>query len=327
MKLACISFTSSGQKISSKLQKNLKHDVIEINKETFDDKIKNHIKEIFNSYEGIIFVSSTGIAVRMIAPYVKDKTRDPAVVVVDDLGKYSISLLSGHIGGANELAVEVSNVLKALPIVTTASDGRGIDAVDVFAKRYSLKIEDMEQAKILTSMMVEGKNIKLLSEVNVTLNYPNIVEDNEDGLIIITSNEKIKYNKPICILRPKNLYLGIGCRKGKSKEEILKAVHKVFHENNLSLNSIKSIGTIDIKKDEKGIIEASRELKCDMKIFSKEDIEKVQSKFTESNFVLSNVGVTSVCEPCAYLLGGEIIVKKTALNGVTVAVSRRSENG
>lgn len=364
MKIALISFTSSGKKISSKiksgldsLQENLEStDIVEIDKSTFDDKLSNHMNYIFDNYDAIVFVSSTGIAVRFIAPYIKSKCTDPAVIVVDDLGKYTISLLSGHIGGANELSAVISNILKNQAIITTASDARGIDAVDVFAKRNGFYIEDMESAKILTAFMVEGEKIKLISEVETGLKYDNvemifcrnaeeiealekrensldtmsysnetdILKDESKGIIIVSSIENIEnYSNPLCIiLRPKNLNIGIGCRRGKSSEEILSFIIQIFKDNNLSLKSINKIGTIDIKHDEIGIIEASKELGAEMILFSRDEIESVSDKFTKSNFVKSNVGVTSVCEPSAYLLGQKMIVSKQICNGITIAVSR-----
>ncbi|AFS79467.1 cobalamin biosynthesis protein CbiG [Gottschalkia acidurici 9a] len=367
MRIACISFTSSGKEISkrikygltcrvqdkeamlSKTEKNFhyrnEYVVTEIDKNTFSDKLSNHMEDIFRNHDGLIFISSTGIALRLIAPYIESKVKDPAVIVVDDMGKYSISLLSGHIRGANDLTLQISSILENQPIITTASDGRGIDAVDTFAKRYNLEIESMEDAKKLTSLMVEGENIKLISElVDVELRYDNVIKINKHsisstlsdvkGIIVISSLDNIKdyiksedKHKPICLLRPKNINIGIGCRRGKSKREILGAIMELFKENNLCLKSINKIGTIDVKKDEEGIIETSKELNCSMEVFTKKDIEKVQNKFNRSKFVESKVGVTSVCEPCAYLLGSEMIISKKIFNGITIAVSRSDKIG
>jgi len=321
MRIAALTFTDSGENIAKKLKKSMEHEV-SIFTRGEGKSLKDAFEHIFKSYDGIVFICSTGIAVRFIAPLLKDKTSDPAVVVVDDLGRYSISLLSGHIGGANKLAIEVGAALGAQPIVTTASDGRGIESVDMFALRYNLSIESMEDAKTITAMMVEGKSISFISEINANIMYNNIVDDYPHGYIIVTSKEHIGYEKPCCILRPKNLYIGIGCRRGKSKDEIMEAIRKVFKENNLSLKSIKGAGTAEIKKDEEGIKGACREIGCTLSIFSNSDIEKVQHEFKGSSFVESVAGVKSVAEPCAYLLGGKIIVGKTAYNGVTVAVSR-----
>lgn len=318
MKLACIAFTTNGEKIAGRIKTETAYEVDIFTKKDY----KDNLNRIFSSYEGVIFISSTGIAVRISAPFIKDKTQDPAVVVVDDLGRYAISLLSGHIGGANELTLQISNILDCHPVITTASDGRGIEAVDIFAKRNNLHMEDLKHIKEITALMVEGKRIKLDSELKLELNYNNLVEENEDGIIFVTSKNHINCDKPHCILRPKNLIVGIGCRRGKSKEEILNAISNVFNENNLSIKSIKTIATVDVKADEEGIINACEELKCEMKIFVRDKIKEVENMFDSSNFVKSAIGVTSVCEPCVFLAGGKIIVNKQALNGVTVAVGR-----
>ena len=144
--------------------------------------------------------------------------------MVDDLGRYSISLLSGHIGGANELAENIANCLKCQAIITTASDGRGIEAVDMFAKRNNLFIESLEDAKKITSMMIDGEDIKLQSEIKAKIGYNNIVDNDEAGAIFVSSKLNINYDKPSCILRPKNITVGLGCRRGKTVDEIISAL-------------------------------------------------------------------------------------------------------
>ena len=361
MKIALISFTSKGKEISEKLKKELCEkseqeslgienpiELIEIDKNTFEDKLSNHMENIFGSYDAIVFICSTGIAVRLIAPYVKSKVTDPAVIVIDDLGKYTISLLSGHIGGANELSSKIAHVLRNQLIVTTASDGRGIDAVDLFAMRHNFYIEDMEKAKDITALMVEGERIKLITEVDMQIKYEKIelvnlndknirdenITDHSKGIIAVTSIKDITNllseldrEKPCCIIRPKNLNIGIGCRRGKTRDEIMAAIDLVFDEHNLSINSISKVGTIDIKHDEQGIIDVSNELGAEMILFSKSELEQVSDEFKGSDFVQSQVGVRSVCEPAASLLGTEMIVFKSVLNGVTIAVSRSDNNG
>ena len=193
----------------------------------------------------------------------------------------------------------------------------------MFAKRLNLHIEDMEMAKKITAIMVNGGNIYYESEVKASIGYDNVNNKNYEGAIYVTSLKNISCNKPLCILVPKNLVVGIGCKRGKSKVEILNALEKVFKENNLNVKSICGIASIDIKKNELGIVELSKQLNCSFVTFSKEDICKVQHIFTSSSFVKSKVGVTSVCEPCAYLAGGELIVKKSIVNGITIAVGRK----
>jgi len=318
MKLACIAFTAEGMGIAEKLKQRRIEETDIFNKHSY----KGRLGEIFESYEGIVFVSSTGIAVRLCAPYLIHKTKDPAIVVIDDLGRYCISLVSGHLGGANKLTYELSEVLQCQAVVTTATEGRDIEAVDMFAKRNGLFIESMEDAKRITAMMLEGKKLKLETEQDLELRYPNICQEDYDGVIFVTSCAEIVCPLPHVVLRPKNINVGVGCRKGKSKAEIIKAIETVFHHHNLSLKSIKSIATVDVKKDEDGILEACEELGCSLIICSREEIGRVQEQFAASEFVKSSIGVSSVCEPCAYLAGGKIIVSKTAMEGITIAAAK-----
>jgi cobalt-precorrin 5A hydrolase len=318
MKIACLTFTSSGETIAHRIKCSDNFEVHIYSKENY----KSNLNDIFEHYDGIVFISSTGIAFRISAPFIKNKSCDPAIVVVDDLGRYSISLLSGHIGGANELAQIIADCLKCQVIITTASDGRGIEAVDMFAKRNNLFIESLADAKKITSMMIEGEGIKLQSEIEAKIGYNNIVDNNEAGAIFVTSKLNINYNKPSCILRSKNITVGLGCRRGKTMEEIISALTTLFGDNDLSIKSIKQIATVDVKQDERGIIDACTYLNCKMVIIPREAIKMVQDNFEKSAFVESTIGVSSVCEPCAYISGGELVVGRTAINGITIAISK-----
>ena len=318
MKLACIAFTSAGLIIADRIKES---DCFEI--DIFDKySYKEQLGDIFNQYEYIVFIASAGIAVRLSAPYLLHKAVDHAIVVIDDMGRFSISLVSGHLGGANELALKLSKILKCQPIITTASDGRNIEAVDVFAKANGLYIESLEDAKKITAMMIEGRGIKLESESKLQLGYDNITDTGYEAIVIVSSKEKISKAMPCCILRPRNINVGIGCRRGKSKEDVLKAIEEVFDKHDLSKRSIKTVATVDIKADEQGIAETCRELDCSMRVFDRESIGKVESLFESSDFVKSEIGVSAVCEPCAYLAGGRLIVHKTVVNGITIAVSK-----
>ncbi|HWQ30635.1 MAG TPA: cobalt-precorrin 5A hydrolase [Negativicutes bacterium] len=318
MKLACIAFSTEGLQIAERISRGSGYETSIYDKADY----KTQLPDIFKTYRHIVFVSSVGIAVRLSAPYLCHKACDPAIVVVDDLGRFSISLVSGHLGGANELAMKLSGVLDCLPVITTASDGRGIEAVDMFAAANGLQTESLEAAKKITAMMLEGRKIKLDSELALVMNYDNISETGYEAAVIVSSKESVSSDKPSCILRPRNINIGIGCRRGKSKDEILKAINAVLERNDISRKSIKTLATVDLKADEQGIIDACQELGCSLRIFDRESIAKVEKLFTQSEFVKAATGVSSVCEPCACLAGGHLIVNKTVINGITVAVAR-----
>lgn len=318
MKLACIAFTTAGLGIADRIKSAACFDVDIFDKYGY----KEQLDSIFSQYKHIVFISSVGIAVRLSAPFLIHKTIDPAIVAVDDLGRFSISLVSGHSGGANELALRLSEILECRPVITTASDGRGVEAIDMFAKTNELFMESLEAAKKITAMMVENKKIKLESEIKLKLGYENMSDSDYEAVVIVSSRQRVSSEKPYCILRPRNINIGIGCRRGKIREDILKAIDEVFDRYDISKRSIKSVGTVDIKSDETGIIEACKELGCKMTVFDRDSIGKVQKLFAASDFVKSKIGVSSVCEPCAYLLGGTLIVPKTGMNGITIAVSK-----
>jgi len=202
MKIGCFSFSDKGKELGDKLAYLSKIDqsnytIYHFNNSQIKGGIKSLLENAWEEYDGLIFIAATGIAVRMIAPYIKNKTLDPAVVVIDDLGKFSISLISGHLGGANELARCLADKIKATSVITTASDNREIEAIDIFAKQNNYYMEDMESVKDITSMMVEGKAIGFYSEMDSVIGYDNlfIIKDLEnidreiDGIIVVTSSK------------------------------------------------------------------------------------------------------------------------------------------
>ena len=250
MKLACLSFTDKGKEIANKL-KTLKEQTYIIhhyNNKEITGGIKKVLPFLWTKYDGLIFIASVGIAVRMINPYIKHKTIDPAIVVIDDFGKFSISLLSGHIGGANQLAEWLAGIVDAKPVITTASDNRQIESVDLFAKRNNYYIENIKEITTITALMVNGKSIGFYSEDKETINYPNLTVLNNlkqnsliydlDGIILVSSqNHTVEnLNIPYTFLRPRNINIGIGCRKGMEGKKIIEAIEKELKQMRLSAN-------------------------------------------------------------------------------------------
>ena len=337
MKVACVSFTDKGKIIGDKFKSinEEKYTIHHYENSKEKSGIKKLISNLWNEYDALIFISSTGMAIRLIQPYIKNKTIDPAVVVVDDTGKFSISLLSGHLGGANELAKWIGNKIIAIPVITTASDNRNIEAVDLFAKKNNYHIDNIKALTKVSAMMVNEKNIGFYSEDDKIIDYPNLeiiqdlenIDSNIQGAIIVSSQKIKPLNVPHVILRPKNINVGIGCRKGVDGERIIEAIKQAFEEVDISTKSIKAIGTIEVKKDEKGIIEASKHFNCPLNIFTIDQIKNIEDKFEKSQFVKDTIGVYSVSEPCAYLLGGTLIARKSKYNGITISISKEIKNG
>lgn len=333
LNIAIVTLTRQGLILANKIikdnlsfkvfgQKKFKGDHIEINK-----KFKEFVKDIFTEFDGIIFIMATGIVVRVIAPYIKSKDVDPAIIVIDDQGNNVISLLSGHLGGANKLTKKIATNLNANPVITTASDVNNLMAVDTLAQKYNFKIDSLNDAKDVTALIVDKKDVSIISDYKY--NFPKLFksyDENEsyDGIIYITNKKKIK-NKlklPSSKLIVPNIILGIGCRKGKSKKEIKIFLEEILDKNNIDIKAINSIASVELKKEEKGIIDLSNELNIPFKTFNIKQLLEVEDKFKISEFVKKTIGVGAVCEPSGYLKsnGGKCIQKKIAKDGITISL-------
>ena len=300
--------------------------------QTFPDGIRDLTGRLFNQYKALIFIMATGIVVRSIAPFIKDKHTDPAIVVMDELGINIISLLSGHLGGANELTSFIARTLGAHAVITTASDIKEKIAVDTLAQRLNCTIENFADATKITAHIVNEEIVGLFSTIPLNMELPDNVMliDNIDELgnqfkgLIIISERTHCCNIPCdsVILRPKNIILGIGCREGKTKEEILTAMEDALHSSGISIKSVKHMATIDIKEKEPGLQEAAHELGIPFVIIKKDDILAVEKEFSTSEFVKTTIGVGAVCEPAAMLSShhGKLIVHKRKYVGITIAI-------
>ncbi|ERI91114.1 CbiG protein [Clostridiales bacterium oral taxon 876 str. F0540] len=316
MKIAVISFNSKGNSIAQVIKESINADLFA------KDQIKGfNLKEIakalMENYNALIFIASTGIAVRAVAPYLRSKAEDPAVLVIDVFGKHVISLLSGHLGGANELAIEIAELIKAEPIITTATDGMGIEAPDMIAKRNNLVIENPKTAKDISALLVDGRKVAFIDEENKIKAPKGYSDDLEayKGLVYVTNKDI----KTLYLIR-KNIVLGIGCKKNYSPEKMKKTVLKALKNYNLDYRSVKAVVTIEIKKEEQAIVELAQNLKAEFKIFTIDDIKKVEHKYKGSDFVEKNVGVRAVCEPCVELYGARLITEKLNCEGMTLCI-------
>ena len=277
--------------------------------------------ESFASSEALVFVGSCGIAVRKIAPFVRDKRTDPAVICVDELGTFVIPLLSGHIGGANAFARRIAESLSATAVITTATDINRKFSVDTWATEHSCAISSMKLAKAVSAAVLEGE-VPLTSDFPVTGTLPNGVIPGESGNlgIYLTATNKEPFANTLRLI-PKVLHLGIGCRRGTEKEAIESAVMQVFRENHLDFRGVSCAASIDLKQDEEGLLSFCREQSIPIRFYSAEELNAVSGDFTPSAFVKNVTGVDNVCERSALIGADHLIVKKTACHGVTVAVA------
>jgi len=256
-----------------------------------------NINEKFSQYDGHIFIMASGIVIRKIASLIGTKDKDPAVLLIDEGKHFVISLLSGHLGGANELTHSLANILKLVPVITTSSDVTGKIAVDTISQKLNAELEDLKSAKDVTSLIVNGQKVNILLPKNVKV-----------------TNTRIY---------PKNLILGIGCKKDTKAEDILRAIEDCLDKNNLDIKSVKKVATVDVKENEQGLIDAVKFLNLNLEIISRDEIKKVQDQFEGSDFVEKNIGVRAVSEPVALLSStgnGKFLVMKEKYNGITISI-------
>ncbi len=299
------------------------------------ESLKSVVKKHFLDYKNHIFITATGIAVRSIADSITSKFIDPGVVVIDQEGKYCISLLGGHLGGANDLAIKVAKILNAQPIITTATDLKGLPAIDVIAEQKGLVPLNPEAIKLISTAFLEHRPVQIYDpedllgfkkDKNTTkLNLIFLKEDscwdsNIFGIWVHYKRKKPLYGQ--LVLHPKKLVLGIGCNRGTTKEKILEVIEESFQEADLSVLSIKAIATVDIKKHERGIIELAKELKVPVLFFSKEELKDIKVP-NPSNLTQKHIGIKSVCEAAAILGAnqGPLILTKKKTKDVTIAVA------
>ena len=330
--ITIISFTKKGGDINKRLTDILSESDITsytLEKYRFDNRVKplGNLKETVKRHftdDAVIFIGAVGIAVRSIAPYIKDKFCDPAVLVIDELGRYVIPLLSGHVGGANELANYIGEALSAAPIITTATDINGTFAVDIFAKKNNLLISSRKLAKDVSAALLDNNCIDIdsdiesidVKELKKKLNPKNKVCD-----IKVRITDRI-YDDTVLTLIPKNLYIGVGCKKNTDADKMWDFVNDIFRLEGLDIRAVKSIGSIDIKRDEDAVKNLANRLNVPFLTFTKDELNSVSGDFFESEFVRKTVGVGNVCERAVCIQCNNLIVKKTAREGMTVAIGR-----
>ena len=346
MRTIIITFTHEGMKVAKKASEAMDGEVIIYCHQRCADTYKNEavpfvavgsvIKSEFAVSDRILFVCAVAIAVRTIAPYLKSKVTDPAVLVADEGGKYLISLLSGHIGRANEWCSKLAVRIGAMPVITTATDARGMFAVDIFATEHNMRIVNPVMIKDISGRILNNEPVGITGNDKYK-NLLKVTEERWNGQIKYTDNSNNEYESGVQIIShpdenvvfkrtlklvPQNLAVGIGCKKGKTAEGIEQVVKKVFDMNNLMPEAIAVAASVDRKADEQGIIEFARKFKVPYRTYTPEALREIEGDFSSSAFVNEQIGVDNVCErsACAASGGGRKLAGKTADNGITVAV-------
>lgn len=282
------------------------------------------VKRIFSEYELLIFICACGIAVRTISPFIKSKTYDPAVIVMDEQFKYVIPILSGHLGGANRISQIISNEIGAKAVITTATDTGGKFSVDSFAAANNLYISDMKIAKAVSAAVLQNKKIGFISDYE-TINMPDELSKDlncEIGICISDDKEKKPFNSTLNLI-PQNIVLGIGCKRGKTFKEIESFLFDFLEKNKIPLYKICCMATINLKLNEKGILDFCKKYHLELSVYSAQELMSAEGHFTGSEFVKNVTGVDNVCERSAVLCSkGCIIVPKTVGDGITCSAAQ-----
>lgn len=346
MKFYIIAFTSAGIRLGIQMKQIKKRDAIEeiqlfgwhkYGKENVDEgftdevipfySTKQLVKSLWKKENFILFIGATGIAVRSIAPFLIDKTCDPAVLVMDDTGTFIISLLSGHLGGANEFCEQLAKQFHATPVITTATDRNHCFAVDLFAKKNNLWIVNWHTIKAISGRILEGKSVGLISEYKIEGMLPNGLADLKDTTerevgITVMSKLGAPYFKEECRLLPKNLVVGIGCKKGKKPEELRLFLEELLLEYELPKQRVQLFVSIDRKKEEPAILDLAEKWEVPFWTYTAEELNGIKGDFEESEFVQQTVGVSNVCERSAYIGShyGKKLVGKHTKDGMALAI-------
>ena len=289
MNIRAIAFTEKGQSWSETLGLPVDRGI----------PVMQWARENFSCCDALLFIGACGIAVRAIAPLVKDKTADPAVLVMDEAGKHVISLLSGHLGGANALTLEIARKTGADPVITTATDLRKVPAIDNWAAENGCAIENPGAIKDVSAAALAERQVG----------------------VAITERE-IRPPFPVTLfLRPRTLVLGTGCRKGTDPEAFEEKAKEFLKICGVSLLAVKALATIDIKKEEKAYLRFCEKYRLPLLTYTARELEAVPGRFSSSDYVKKTVGVDNVCERAAAAAGGRLLTGKTILNGVTFALA------
>lgn len=301
-----------------------------------NQNLKQWVSDCFEKYLPLVFVGAAGIAVRTIAPFISDKLSDSPVIVIDEQARFVIPVLSGHAGGANELARLVAEKIGALPIITTATDIENKFSVDVFAVKNGLKILNKEGIRIVSGKILKGQRIRVWLEEGISFSNFNIPEEIEivqdknaksSDVCIFLNSPSEKLPAGSLYLKAKPFCLGMGCKKGKSFEELRDFIQTFLPEN--IRENICSVSSINLKKNETGLNVLSQYLHVPFITYSKEELEKAvlkEGSFSESDFVKETTGISNVCERSAVLSSGNntsLTVKKVSRDGMTLSVSER----
>lgn len=325
-----ISFTARGAQTGARIADSLSGVRAECYARGIDPSLKQTalsrmVQQAMVDCDAIIFVGATGIAVRSCAPYLQGKQYDPAILVVDENGRFVISLLSGHLGGANMLTERLADALGAQAVITTATDGRGAFAVDTWAAQNRCAVHETKQIRYISGAILANEPVGIESDFPLIGNLPNQIVRSRDtacGIVISPRVNAQPYQHTLHLI-PRIVHIGIGCRRGTSTEKIAAAVTQTLDAAQIPLSAVCQAASIDLKQDELGICLFCSQHQIPFVTYPAQVLRAAKGNFTPSAFVQDTVGVDNVCERAAVISSGNgtVLRRKTILDGVTVALA------
>jgi len=349
MRIAIIAITRNGALLGKKLRENLPGGELYVSRryagqagkerEVFEPgDLKELLASLWKGMDGFVLIMATGIVVRMIAPLLESKQTDPAVVTMDDAARFAIALVSGHLGGANELAERCAFISGARAVITTATDVNDLPSFDMLAREQGWVIDDISRVKILNRLLLDDEEIAVVDPGGQTRcwfhgrgrlsfydTFAEALESRAQGFLFVTNRQLPPRSQPenLLILRPRNLVLGIGCNRGTPADEIdafvIAHIKRIF----VSMKSIRCIATVAAKRDETGLLEYSQRHDIPLVFFESAELNRVACPSPPSEHARAAIGAIGVAEPAALLAsgGGRLMLKKVKSENVTLAVA------
>ncbi|CDG66104.1 MAG: cobalt-precorrin hydrolase [Methanobacterium sp.] len=339
MKIAIISVTEEGKKIAKDLELNLKNDPTVLKVDLFHKNVEKTFRESFDDYDCWIAIMAAGIVVRTLCPYIKSKLSDPSVLVISENRKHVISLLSGHLGGGNQLSIKIAGIIGAIPVITTSTDLKGRIGIDSIARQYYLDIKQPKLIKEVNQLIAEDTRVDLYipSSFRFLENHPLVgmsyklqVWDESFLRAIIpqklnTSEESKQSTEKALDLYPRLLVAGLGSKKGITGDQVFFALRSALQHLHIPLERLDMLATAEVKKNETGILETATKTDLPINIVTLQEITHFEHPdCTPSPLVQHEFGVQGVCEPASLITAGSgshLILRKIAYNGVTVAIA------
>lgn len=330
--LACISFTERGHALARRVRDGLEGASWRV--ELARGGGEGHVAldawaaDAWARADALLFAGAAGIAVRAVAPHVASKLSDPAVICADEAGAHVVPLLSGHVGGANRLARRIAEVVGGTPVLTTATDVRGLWAPDAWAAEQGLLMANPHRAKDVARRLLEGAPVRVFSDVPIAGEVPELVEMAQapEGADVVVSARACADEHALWLV-PRCAVVGVGCRRGAGEGQVEAAWRHALEVLGAAApdeRAVAGVATIDLKASEPGLLAFCERHGWDLRTYDAEELAAVPGTFAGSEFVRQVTGVDGVCERAAAASGGELVLGKTAWDGVTVAIALRA---